>query len=41
MGRDEPESIDKAARQYTGAVLMAEAVAELRLIRRLLTPPKK
>jgi hypothetical protein len=41
LGRAEPENTDQAARQYTGAVLMAEAIADLRLIRLMLTPKKK
>jgi hypothetical protein len=38
MGREEIESDPERARAYVGATILADAIHELRLIRRLLTP---
>jgi hypothetical protein len=40
LGVPEPESEQAAARQLAGAMLLGDAIVELRRIRALLTPPK-
>lgn len=41
LGREVYESESEEVRAYVGAMLLVEAVGELRNIRRLLTPPKE